>query len=1200
MKREIPELDSITCPLEGVCMIEAAAGTGKTYNIQNLVLRLVLERDLPVSSILVVTYTEAATAELRSRIRAMLRNALHCMTGGAVPQKELPRIRAILEHAENSAAEDVLVRRLRNAFLEFDAGTVSTIHGFCQRMLAEHAFESGGLFDTVIRTDLEEIIRELLTDFYRKEFYASDCSSLRAALQEFSAFTPDAHFRTIANLYERPDLHLGTRAREPFETAPILAGIARLLNDLSDAVHPGILTGFGDIMNKGYYPEDCAEGERILLEWKNSSSLHGVLATLKKFSPELVQSHISGKKKAQAAHVLERLRDPFFVKNAEVLPLLQLYCDTLLPAALRFVRREFERKKRRENFLTFSDLLLRVRAAIRSGDDSFVRAVRGRYRAAIVDEFQDTDPVQYEIFHSLFGGGPCPTLFMVGDPRQAIYAFRGGDIAAYRVAESDCLESPHGVKYGLTANYRSSGAMIRAVNTIFHEHPYPFADPGITFAEVRAPVGEDGNTRPGLLRNGSEDPCPLKITWLPLEEKLPTSEQLAKRTIQLCAAEIRRMLGDVSLRLPERAEPGVRPGDFTVLVFSGAEGKLVQSALAEHGIPAVIAKACNVFDSAAAGELEHVLNAIADPGNVSAVLRAMNTEIIGYGLPELIRIHAADREDGSGLPLDGMQEKLERLRRHWENSSFTEMFHELLREFKVRERILGKRSGERDLTDLLHLGEILHRESAVRSLSVSGMLSFFKRQRSDRLREKDEEYEILLETDRAAVRIMTVHKSKGLEFPLVMLPTLFTWNADKHAENYHLPDGRLERDLTASPESAALASGERLQELLRLAYVAITRAKYYCHIFWGECRNPISALDWLFRMRTLPALPALKDLRAALASSQESVRNAVPPEWFAPPLPETETPPPYLMSGTDTGTLHLPFWNSGIDANWRITSYSGLTSGTADTPADYDHDADGLSSGSAKPEGIFAVPGGVRTGNAWHEIFEKIDFQAPEKNLAELVEEKLSLYGVSGDGMEKAERISLTMTMVRNVLASPLTDADGKIFTLSEIPRTDRVSEMQFHCRFAKGFRIEELRSSLEAHVAQKLGVPSWNFPRGTISGGFLNGFIDLVFQHGGRFYVADWKSNRLGGDPGSFQPDGIRAAMLNHFYFLQYLIYCLALIKFLRLKIGKYAEEEHERYFGGVYYLFVRGVTPEHPGAGIYYDRPPFALLRRLEQLLG
>ena len=1199
MHPDIPELNSVTCPLDGIRMIEAAAGTGKTYNIQNLVLRLVLERDLPVSTILVVTYTEAATAELQSRIRDMFRNALHAMTGGAVPDRELPRIRAILEHAGNFLPEDVLLRRLRSAYLDFDAGTVSTIHGFCQRMLAEYAFESGGLFDTVIRTDQEEIIRGLLTDFYRREFYAPDNSSLRAALQELSAFTPGAHFKTVARLYARPDLRLRTRAQEPFDTVPVFARIVRLLKEVAAAVHPGVLTGFGDIMNKGYYPADCAEGERILLEWRKSASFHGVLATLKKFSPELIQSHISGKKRAQAAHVPECLRDPFFAKNAELLAALQLYCDTLLPAALRFVRREFERKKRKENFLTFDDLLLRVRAAVRSGDDSFVRAVRGRYRAAIVDEFQDTDPVQYEIFHSLFGCGPCPTLFMVGDPRQAIYAFRGGDIAAYRVAESDALDSPHGGKYGLTANYRSSGAMIRAVNTVFHDHPYPFADPGITFAEIRAPAGADGNIRPGLLRNEAEEPFPLKITWLPPEEKPPTPEQLAQRTIRLCAKEIRTMLDDSSLRLPDRTDPGVRPGDFTVLVFSGDEGKLARSALAEYGIPSVIAKACNVFDSEAAGELEYVLDAIADPGNASAVPRAMKTDIIGYELPELIRIHSADGEGRSELPLDGVQEKLERLRKRWENSSFAEMFHELQQEFKVREHILGKPGGERKLTDLLHLGEILHHESAARSLSVSGLLSFLKRQRSDRLRERDEEYEIQLETDRAAVRIMTVHKSKGLEFPLVMLPTLFAWNADKHAENYHLPDGRLERDFTNSPESAALASGERLQELLRLAYVAITRAKYFCHIFWGACKTPLSALDWIFRMRTLSALPALKDLCSSLAASRESVLNAVPPDWFAAPLPETEALSPYLIRREEIGELHLPVWNGKIDPCWRITSYSGLISGGTDAPVDYDHETAGPPP-SPNPEGIFTVPGGVRTGNAWHEIFEKTDFQAPEKNLAALVEEKLSIYGVLGEGGEKTERISLTMEMIRKVLASPLPGADGGSFTLSEISRADRVSEMQFHYCLAKGFRIEDLRPVLEPYVTEKFGMPSWNSLRGTISGGFLNGFIDLVFQHGGRFYLADWKSNRLGGDPRNFQPDGIRAAMLNHFYFLQYLIYSAALIKFLRLKIGTYAEEEHERYFGGVYYLFVRGITPDRPGAGVYYDRPPFALLAELEQRLG
>ena len=1200
MRSEIPELDSVTCPLEGVRMIEAAAGTGKTYNIQNLVLRLVLERDLPISSILVVTYTEAATAELQSRLRDMLRNALRHATGGAIPGKELLRISAILEHARNFASEETLIRRLRNAYLEFDAGTVSTIHGFCQRMLAEYAFESGGLFDTVIRTDSEEIIRDLLTDYYRREFYSPDRAALRAALRNYSAFTPDAYFKTVAALHARPDLHLRTRAQEPFETAPLLARIGTLLDEVAAAVHPGILTGFGDIMKVGYYPADCEEGEKILLAWKNSGLLHRVLSTLEKFAPDRVQANIKVRAaSARIAHAMECLRDPFFDKNAELVPLLRLYCDTLLPSALRFVRREFERKKQKENFLTFDDLLLRVRAAVHAPGDSFIRAVRGTYKAAIVDEFQDTDPVQYDIFHSLFAFGPCPTLFMVGDPRQAIYAFRGGDIAAYRKAEYDCLHSPCGGKYGLTANYRSSAPMIRAVNTIFHNHPNPFADPGITFAEVQAPLDESGHGRPGLLRGDTEDPSPLKITWLSPESGIPTRKQLAERTIRICAKEIRRMLGDPALRLPDRTEPGVRPGDFAVLVFSGYEGRLVQSALAEYGIPSVIANAGNVFDSEVAGELECVLDAVAAPGDARLAVQAMFTDLLGYHLPDLIRIHRRDEDAGAEVPLDGVQEKLERLRRRWENDSFVGMFHDLLMTFHTREYILGKPRGERKLTDLLHLREILHQESASRNLSISGTLSFLRRQRSDRLRNRSDEYEILLETDRAAVRIMTVHKSKGLEFPLVMLPTLFTQDADSYAENYHLPDGRLERDFTSSAESAALASGERLQELLRLAYVAITRAKYLCHIFWGECKNPISALDWIFRMRTMSTLPELKELRAALAVSRESVCNAVPPDWFVSPPPETEMLPAYLMSGEDTGILHLPRWNSGIDPDWRITSYSALMPGRGDAPADYDREDAELSSGRSSG-GIFAIPGGVRTGNAWHEIFEKTDFQSPEKNLAALVEEKLSLYGILGGDAEKAERIALTMEMVRNVLASPLPGADGDAFTLSEIPRADRVSEMQFHYCFAKGFRVEDLRPLLEPYVTEKLGTPSWNSLRGTVSGGFLNGFIDLVFQRAGRFYIADWKSNRLGGDPRNFQPDGIRATMLNHFYFLQYLIYCVALIKFLRLKIGTYAEEEHERYFGGVYYLFVRGVTPEQPGAGVFCDRPPFALLTRLEQLLG
>ena len=1195
---QLAELDSVTCPLDGIRMIEAAAGTGKTYNIQNLVLRLVLERDLPISSILVVTFTEAATAELQGRIRDMLRNALLHATGSMIPQKELSRISEILEHAKAFLPENMLIQRLRNAFLDFDEGTVSTIHGFCQRMLTEYAFESGELFDTVIRTDQDEIIRDLLTDFYRKEFYAADRSALRAALRNFSEFTPETQFRTIAGLYARPELHLKTNAKEPYETAPIIALIGKLLEEVAAAFHPGLLTGFGDIMKKGYYPEDCAEAEKILLEWKEKGTLHRVMEILCRFTAESLRGNV----KVKYAPLIEKhLRDPFFAKNTELVFALRLYADTLLPAALKYVRREFARKKRKENFQTFDDLLLRVRAAVRSKDDAFIRAVRRVYKAAIVDEFQDTDPVQYEIFHSLFAFGPCPTLFMVGDPRQAIYAFRGGDIAAYRKAERDCRQSPCGNKYSLTANYRSSARIIHAVNRIFHNHPNPFADPDIAFPEVQAPVDSAGCVRQGLRRSGAEDPSPLKITWIPAQAKPPTPGQLAASTISLCAKEIRKMLTDPSIRLPDRLDSGVRPGDFAVLVFSAFEGEQVQAALAEYGIPSVIANAGNVFDSAAAEELECVLDAIAAPGNAQLAVRAMYTDLLGYTLNELIGIHLEDSDVGNDMPLDGIQEKFERFRRCWENTSFIEMFHELLTEFRIREHLLRRKNGERKLTDLLHLREILHREIISRNLSVSGTLSFLRRQRSDRLRDKSQEYEILLETDRAAVRIMTLHKSKGLEFPLVMLPTLFTWNADKHAENYHLPDGRLERDLTGSPESAALASAERLQELLRLAYVAITRAKYYCHIYWGECRENTSALDWLFRMRTIRSLPEPQDLRNRLASSHESVFDAVPQDWFTAPEPEAESLSSYLMHREEIGAMHLPRWNGKIDPAWRITSYSGLTPGGGDQPSDYDWDnEDAELPQYQNPSGIFTVPGGVRTGNAWHEIFEKIDFCDPEKNLASLVEEKLALYGLLGNGSEKNERIALTMEMVRNVLAAPLQDMKGNLFTLSEIPREDRISEMQFHYRFARSFRLEQLRMLLEDYVEEKLGTASWDFLRGSISGGYLNGFIDLVFQRSGVLYLADWKSNRLGGNPLHFQRDGIAGIMLSHYYFLQYLIYCIALVKFIRLKLGRYTEEDHELHFGGIYYLFVRGVTPAFPGAGIYHDRPPFSLLMKLEQLLG
>ncbi|MEI3006075.1 MAG: 3'-5' exonuclease [Victivallales bacterium] len=456
-----------------------------------------------------------------------------------------------------------------------------------------------------------------------------------------------------------------------------------------------------------------------------------------------------------------------------------------------------------------------------------------------------------------------------------------------------------------------------------------------------------------------------------------------------------------------------------------------------------------------------------------------------------------------------------------------------------------------------------------------------------------------METDRAAVTIMTVHKSKGLEYPLVLLPTLFTWNAEKFAENYHLPDGSIERDFTGSAESEALASAERLQELLRLAYVAITRAKYYCHIYWGACRNRTSALDWLFRMRTLTSLPELKDMRNLLNSSQESALNAIPADWLAEPVPETEILPPYTVEQTEAETLNPPHWNGKIDYAWHITSYSGLTPHGGDAPSDYDSEDDEAPV-ERRMTGIFSIPGGAQTGNAWHEILEKLDFTDHERRLPGLIEEKLSLYGLLKNDARKEERIALTAEMIGKVLASPLTDA----------------GRTKFHA-FGNPARGQDQRNGIPLQVPQRL--PRRSAPHGTgtvYRGKIRRGGMGLparvhfrripervhrprippprTFLH---HRLEIQPSRRLSAElPAGWHP--VRHA--KHFHFLQYLIYSVALVKFLRLKNGSFTEQDHEKYFGGVYYLFLRGITPEAPGNGIYRDRPPFALLMQLEQLIG
>ncbi len=1102
------KFNAAECALDGVNMVEAAAGTGKTYNIQELVLRLLLEKGLAIYEILVVTYTEAATAELKSRIRAILQEALNFQH--KIPVPDPARIEKLINHArETGVSKEDITRRLKDALTDFDRSMISTIHGFCQRILSENAFESGVLFNMSINTRPDDILQDIMTDFFRKEFYASDYGKLRSQLQKAANIRPDTFKDIINKCLSHPDLQILPAVKET-DTADTVKRIAEIIgaNDLPEM------------------PEDGG--------------------------------------------------------NTELEEAFADYQNILTRAAVAYVLKKFEKRKKEEHFQTFDDLLTKVRD--KSEDPRFVSMVREKLKAAVVDEFQDTDPVQYAIFKNIFGENSV--LFMVGDPRQAIYSFRGGDIETYREAER---EVPGDRKFFLPVNYRSSTAMVEAVNRIF-SFPYhlnSFADKSITFPEIQS-----GGEVPGYLIDGKEDTSPLKVSWLDIND----GDQLKEKAISYCASRIFQMLNSRKIQVPDRKKKGeynpLVPGDIAIIIRANDDGPLLKRELAKYNIPSVIRKGANIFDSAMAQELETVLKAITEQTNEN-VLRAMNCGLIGYEAPELIAL----KQQGI------LQERIAEvktsfniLKKEWESRSFIQMFQLMLEIFHSRKKLLAKENGERNLTDLLQLRDILSRESLYNGLSVSGLLHFLKRQRSERLRDKNDEYDTLLETDRAAVTIMTIHSSKGLEFPFVFLPTLYSMSARQQKESLFHKEGRISYDFSDDKTNKALVYAENFQENLRLAYVAITRAKYYCHIFWGEIKYKHSVLDWLFRMKNVEIPEDLSKLQPKVKENtgSEPDFSEVFQENIRPyGLPSGQ----YRPIGNDIPEPQKKEWQGNIDTSWRITSYSGLTAHSSGSASDFDEKTDDEAIISRKPEGIFAIPGGAQIGLAWHSIFEKLDFRKPD-NLQSLTEKYLSESGML-DSQNREERIRLTVEMVRNILAARL---PHESFSLGEIGRSQRASEMKFHFGFKnpEGFHLHDVRELLNDFVRERFGDGKWDLPEEFIKGGFMNGSIDLVFCHDGRFFIADWKSNRIGGTKESFSHDGMGKEVFKHLYFLQYLIYSLALFKFLEQKTGAMDKEKYERHFGGVYYFFLRGISPDAPGCGIWYDRPSYELIKDLNHLIG
>jgi exodeoxyribonuclease V beta subunit len=1104
----------------GRLLIEASAGTGKTFTIAGLVLRLLLERDgLTIDQILVTTFTELATAELRGRIRDRLKGALLALQTGESADDLL---REILKDVDRRVA----TVRLQDALAQFDEAPIYTIHGFCQRVLAEQAFETGTLFDAELVTDERDLLREVTWDFWRRNFYFDDSLGVLLALQ--GKITPKSLLKDLDELTKNPTLAI--LPKDLRSSAEAAAQVEHALHEVRKAwpnCAAGIRAFFArPTWAKGAYKQASLLA-RILDDFEQVAA--GQNATARHFeSIEFLAGEIivaDGLRKGSALPV-----NPIFGLCQKFADCSTDFCAGLRAEFYSWAPEELRRRKQARNVLAFEDLLTRLDDALRGdGGAALAKSIRERYRVALVDEFQDTDPVQYSIFERVYQGSEATVAF-IGDPKQAIYSFRGADVFTYLNAARDTKR-----RYTLRTNWRSESRLVRAVNAVF-DRPNSFQLDEIQFRAAEPGPRADETS---LLFEGEAE-TPFHIWASSGKEKMP----------DCVATEIVRLLDRSGTIGGKKLEPG----HLAVLTSTNAQAAEMQVALRGRRVPSVLYSSANVFTSREAYEMRDLLAAAAEPGNEKVVRAALCTDALGYNGNQL---DALTRDEAA------WEKELLRFQEYhqvWREHGFVRMLRQLAVEHGVRRRLLAYRDGERRLTNFLHLSELLHTACVEHRLGMTGLLKWLAQEMQAGTNAPREECELRLESDEKAVRIITVHKSKGLEFDVVFCPYVGT-NAilrptfHDPAENY-----RLTLDLLGSEEYKPIREKEALAEALRLCYVAVTRARHRCTMVWPKAKPERCAP--VFLLGNGPR-PTIQSADIAIEETPAPNENDFHPESEVAPSLEAR-----------------PFTGE-IDRSWGIASFSRLISGRETAALDEGPLIETPAEEEVAASGIHAFPRGMRAGTCLHEILEKVDFA----NLAEmpaLVGARLQAYSIPGCD-------EIIVDNVRQLAALPLSDG-ARQFTLSEVPNDARIAELEFSfpinsltlAKLAEAFAMDEVPLRIERLQFQEIN-------------GFMTGFIDLIFEHNGRFYLADWKSNWLGPTAGDYHSGAIAEEMRRNFYLLQLCLYSVALHRYLRVRQPGY---DFEKHFGGAFYVFLRGIDPARPANGVFFERPSRAFVEKLSRI--
>ena len=1119
-----------TLVLSGKNLIEASAGTGKTFSICRIFLKALLENHnkFNYQSILVITYTNAATYELKRRIRKTLKEALEYFESGKDKNNNLK----FLEKYNPNLSKKII----KDSIINFDETNIFTIHGFCKKVIDENNLT----FSENIVPDDSQFIEEYVKDFWRKNILTLNETFLNYMI--FSKkITVENLIHNCQNISKKVKFKVFPKTKNTnlkIELTDIENSL-KIIKKIKTKVNSNYNGYFQDLEKVLFHPflNKRSFSQKICSElikefgFYFQNDIYLIPTTLEKLKTEKIIENIKKGENIEIPEIFEFI-DILFEQTDKIKIKYDEFIIEIKSVLYEKLHKELLARKEHYSLLSYNDLLFKLYNSLSNGSNgrALAEKIRKKYKLAMIDEFQDTDPIQYEIFKKIFYSKDT-TVFFIGDPKQSIYSFRGGDIFTYMKAAKEVTK-----KYTLNKCFRSKKEIVDAINKIFSKSKAPFIFKDITYNKT--------------VYKQCKENIDIKEAFniYAIKGSKLTKDTLMRKTGTEIAQKIFYLLN----------EKKVKPEKIAIIVRTHNEAAFYNDFLKQFNVKTVIHSDISVFETKEAFETEKLLLAIKNPTDKKKVFTALSTDFFGKNSDEILELQT-DTEKFEKIVSEFAEYK-----EKWINFGFMNMFYALTSENLVFERIMSQNNGERAVTNLLHISELLNKASINENLSMEGVIKWLNERRIGSV--KTSEYELRLESDENAVSIVTIHKSKGLEYPFLFFPFFFgeIRSSGKDEIFYHNDKFELILNLGKQNENdnfEKFEKDEKFSEMIRLFYVAITRAIVQCNIFI-YIDDAKGLINPVLNHLTDNNSDFLKKYIKDASQEQEHEKSA---------LPVSEK----------NNNLHFKSFSGTIGRKYVVDSFTKISFRKENEKSD-ETDFDFTISPDTVEKNIFTLPKGAETGLLFHRIMETIDFSNEDKQLELRIKEEIK---TSNPAYE--EWCPVILNTVKKVLNIELITEEKEKIILKKTDKSKKIPEMEFYLSVEneKKFLKEIFKDIPETF---KKNMPNNGFTLKT----YLRGFIDLIFQWQGKFFIIDWKSNFLGDSPDDYNIDNLEKVISSHLYFLQYYIYSAALYAFLKTRKDYFDYNE----FGGVFYIFIRGV--EH-GKGIFFDKPSKKFFSALEELI-